>query len=118
MTFDAWVPGLIATAATGVLVALVAIMLRQSDQTMSPVRAVVVSLLGSLLGFFVGIVVQDTWQVWYACILCAIGAAGALVVGYGRSDDRADAKDEVAREQAAIESGQREDRAVTQRSRQ
>ena len=116
MTFDAWVPGLITTAATGVLVGLVAIMLRQGDQTLSPVRALVVSLLGSLLGFFVGIVVQDTWHVWYACILCAIGAAFALMIAYGRSDDRADAKDEVARERAAIESSERGGRAVTQRS--
>lgn len=116
MSFDHWGPGLIATAAMGVLVALVALMLRQGDQTLAPVRAVVVALLGSLLGFFVGIVVQDTWHVWYACILCVIGAAGALMVGYGRSDDRADAEDEAAREQAAIESGQRGDRAVTQRS--
>lgn len=99
MTFDAWVPGLIATGSMGVLIALTGIMLRQGDQPVPPVRTLVTALLGALLGFFVGIVVQDTWHFWYACILCAIGAGLALVVDFGRGDNRKDAADVAKRQE-------------------
>lgn len=99
MTFDDWVPGLIAAGSMGVLVALVGVMLRQGDQPVPPVRTLVTALLGALLGFFVGIVVQDTWHFWYACILCAIGAALALVVDFGRGDKRKDAADVTKRQE-------------------
>lgn len=97
MTPAIWTNGLICTAAMGVLVALVGIMLRQGDQPLSRVRTLVVSLLGSLLGFFVGVVVQDTWHSWYACVLCAITAALVLRIAFGRGDAKADAADAARR---------------------